>query len=163
MKDNITNGPLEDQAAKHNETAAQPAPEKVIVYRVAYNKDGYFQGFDYSLSRETAHWRAEKDENDSVKTRVDEIEIDLSPKGICDALNEYAIARDEDGFDSWYPKKDYPGRNVTWQIWRGRWAEKEKAKLLGSFGSFREAHAFVCGNDDLENGSDFAVVVENAI
>jgi hypothetical protein len=138
----------------------ESTPEKVTVYRIAYNKDGEFRGFDYSLSRETAHWRAEENECDSVETRVDEIEIELSPKGICDALNEYAIAWDEDGFDSWYPEEDYPGRNVTWQIWKGRRAEKEKAKLLGSFGTFAEADAFVCGNDELENGSVFPVVVE---
>ena len=141
--------------------------EKVTIYRVAYNKDGEFRGFDYHLSKVNAHWAAEQEEEDDdatdSKTRVDEIEIELSPKGICDALNEYAIAWDEDGFDSWYPEEDYPGRNVTWQIWKGRRAEKEKAKLLGSFGSFREADAFVCGNDDLENGSVFPVVAENAI
>jgi hypothetical protein len=135
-------------------------PEKVTVYRVAYNQDGEFHGFDYSLSRENAHRRAEESECDSFETRVDEIEVELSPEGICEALNEYAIAWDVDGFDSWYPEKDYPGRNVTWQIWKGRRAEKEKAKLLGSFGTFAEADAFVRGNDELENGSVFPVVVE---
>lgn len=68
------------------------APEKTTIYRVAYNTHGEFHGFDYYLSKVNAHWSAEREEGTGSKTRVDEIEIELSPKGICDALNEYAIA-----------------------------------------------------------------------
>lgn len=143
------------------EQEKETTPEKVTIYRVAYNGNGEFHGFDYHLSKLSAHIAAEY-EGGTGSTRVDELEVELSPRGICSALNEYAIAWDPDGFDSWYPEKDYPGRNVTWQIWKGRSAEKEKAELLGSFGSFREADAFVRNNDTLEKGSVFPVVVENA-
>ena len=156
-----TNQEVDDKIVVE-EQEKETTPEKVTIYRVAYNKKGEFQGFDYHLSKVSAHCAAEQTGTGS-KTRVDEIEVELSPRGICAALNEYAIAWDQDGFDAWYPEKDYPGRNVTWQIWKGRSAEKEKAELLGSFSSFREADAFVCGNDDLEDGSVFPVVVENAI
>ena len=47
----------------------ESTPEKVTVYRVAYSKDGKFRGFDYYLSRETAHRRAaEHEEPRRMKT-----------------------------------------------------------------------------------------------
>jgi hypothetical protein len=81
-----------------------PTPEKATVYRVAYNKDGEFTGFDYHASREAAQAHADHEQKEGTKTRIDEIEVEVSLKGIVDVLNDYAIAWDPDGFDQWYPE-----------------------------------------------------------
>jgi hypothetical protein len=71
--------------------------EKITVYRVDYRRWSYNEECcwcgDYCLSREDAHRIADAYEKEygmqgTRLTSVEEIEVELSAKGICDAMNE---------------------------------------------------------------------------